>query len=174
LLVGLLLSTQTPPLKNTVFANLNLFGTNKASKYAPIKSNIQQETFITQKNIEFIPDANGYTSIKVNKDFSVFVNINDTVIPDKTFVKNHGLISENSNSSFNGKYQIVLGCFSIKENASRLVKTLSSQGINAAVTGVNNKGLNIVSVGGFKDIDSARALLQQVRQKQPTAWLMIR
>ncbi|MFL5754147.1 MAG: SPOR domain-containing protein [Bacteroidia bacterium] len=171
LLTALLFTTQTAPLKNTVFANLNPFGTKTEAKYRPLEYKKKAIDFTSEKTMELHPDANGYGSFKVSDNSGyIIVNICDTVTTDKTFVKKH--VYAESNTAFSGKFQVVLGCFSIEDNAQRLVNTLHSRNIHAAISGTTKKGLHIVSAGGFKNIDSARALLQQVRQNYPSAWLM--
>lgn len=172
LLTALLFSLQTAPLKNTVFASLNPFGNKTEAVYQPVEYKKKNNEYTTEKTAALHPDANGYASFRVSENSGyVIVNVCDTVNTDKTFVKKY-IAPVKTSTGFAGKYQVVLGCFSVEDNAQRLVNTLHSRNIHAAISGTNKKGLHVVSAGGFKDLDSARAMLQQVRQNFPSAWLM--
>jgi cell division septation protein DedD len=71
-----------------------------------------------------------------------------------------------------GKYQVVMGCFGVKSNASKFLRTLAKDDIRAGISGINAKGLHVVSCGGFNDKESALALLQNIKSKYPSAWVM--
>ena len=78
------------------------------------------------------------------------------------------------NNLYNGPFQIVVGCFSIEQNAHKLIKQLHDQNIEAGISGQNARGLYIVSVAGFTSENLARTKLNQVKQHYPSAWIMVR
>ncbi len=102
----------------------------------------------------------------------MFVNVSDTITADKTAVKKVLHKLPKINSVAGGKYKIVVGCFSVEENAQRLVNTLHERKLNATLAGLNKNGLHVVSAGSSNNKEEARQLLQQVRQSYPSAWLM--
>ena len=82
---------------------------------------------------------------------------------DKTIVKKiiHSISS--STNSASAKFQIVVGCFSVKDNATRLVNTLRGRNIDAALNGVNKNGLHVVSAGSTNNMEEARQLLMDCK-----------
>lgn len=119
-----------------------------------------------------LADANGYATFTLNQNGTVLTaNINDTVAKiDKTLV--HKPVYSVSNKSLNGSFQVVVGCFGIKENADHLVADLLKKRIKGGISGVNAKGLHIVSCGGFETKQDAIALLETIRNAYPNAWIM--
>ena len=55
---------------------------------------------------------------------------------------------------------------------SGLIKELVSKKIKAGISGVNNKGLHVVSCGGFDAKEDAANLLASIRNDYPNAWVM--
>jgi cell division septation protein DedD len=119
-------------------------------------------------------DAKGFATFKLFENGKVLVaSINDSVLPaDKTHVARSYFSSSNKKNAFNAKYQVVVGCFGVEENAHKLVKELHSKKIQAGISGVNQKGLHVVSCGGFDSKDDAAQLLASVKSEFPNAWVM--
>lgn len=144
----------------------NMFGKGNHNVYTPVtySGNLKE---ISLTNVEpYVVDANGYASIDLFGTRSTVVNVSALYAVNTT---SH---SSKSNMSFGGRFQVVLGCFGVKSNASRLVKSLAKENIVAGISGVNAKGLHVVSCGGFNDKESATILLQNLKSKFPTAWIM--
>lgn len=53
------------------------------------------------------------------------------------------------------KYELVAGCFGIKANAEKMVRKLSGEGLKAAISVKQQKGMYVVTAGSFNDADSA-------------------
>ena len=112
-------------------------------------------------------DANGFATLNLFENKSVAVNISAVA------TSSHSIGKSGSRSvSFTGKYQVVMGCFSVKGNAKKFIRTLSGNNIRAGISGTNAKGLHVVSCGAFNDKESALAMLQSIKSKYPSAWVM--
>jgi hypothetical protein len=69
---------------------------------------------------------------------------------------------------------IVVGMFKSNLNAENFVKQLRIKGYNANIVGIS-KGLRIVSIGSFDDVNKARISLEMAREEIiETAWMMKR
>lgn len=160
------------PMKPILESSLNPF-------YSPEKNYIPTQYksgygLLKQEELKpLLADANGYGSFSLGSDHKLYmVNVSDTVAKlDKTFV-HHTKLHVTKSSSFEGSYQVVVGCFGVKENAERLIHELQNHNFNAGISGINNKGLHIVSCGGFNKKEDAVVLLNSVRQSYPNAWVM--
>jgi len=94
-----------------------------------------------------------------------------TASVDKTSViKSNPIIEE----WYKEPYQIVVGCFSVKQNAFKLINQLEKQNLQASIAGQNTKSLYVVSVAGYADEADARKKLIQIKQQYPAAWLFKR
>jgi nucleoid DNA-binding protein len=168
LALGIFFSLTNTQMKNKV---TSAFGISTESNTYE-KSNYKNAayTYTSKPAPNVIVDANGYAGIALAENDYIFVNVSDTVVADKTVVKKvlHHVVK----SSTNGKYKIVVGCFSVEENAQRLVNTLHDRNISASITGKNKNGLHVVSAGSTNNMDEARTLLQTIRQNYPSAWMM--
>jgi nucleoid DNA-binding protein len=169
LALGIFFSLTNPQMKNKV---TSAFGISTESNVYE-KSNYKNATYIYNAKPfpNVIVDANGYAGIALAENDYIFVNVSDTVVADKTVVKKvlHHVVKS---SNATGKYKIVVGCFSIEENAQRLINTLHDRNINASITGKNKNGLHIVSAGSTNNLDEARTLLKTIRQNYPSAWML--
>ena len=112
-------------------------------------------------------DANGYAAINLFENKTIAVNISAVKTESHTVTKHYS-----HEITIVGKYQVVMGCFSVKGNAKKFIRTLSSENIKSGISGINAKGLQVVSCGGFNDKESAVALLQTIKSKYPNAWVM--
>lgn len=171
-LAFLLFAAYSKPMKPLLESSINPFYTPEKT-YIPNQFNSNKAVII--KDIEkptLLVDANGYATFKLMENGNVLVaSINDSVTKiDKTEVVRPVYIS--SSKSVDGKYQVVVGCFGVEENANKLVKELQSKKMNAGISGVNNKGLHVVSCGGFDSKADAANLLSSIRTDFPNAWVM--
>ena len=142
------------------------FGNDEIS-YSPLNYNSSVTELEIKNNVPYIVDANGYANLNLFEDKTIAVNVNAVKTESHTVTKHYS-----HEISISGKYQVVVGCFSIKGNAKKFIRTLSSDNVRAGISGVNAKGLHVVSAGGFNDKESASALLQSIKSKYPTAWVL--
>lgn len=70
-------------------------------------------------------------------------------------------------------YHVIVGAFSIPENASKFVEQLKSDGYHASLIGQNRKMLHLVSIQRFSDPSTAAARLSDLHTKGfPSAWIL--
>ncbi|MBX3164436.1 MAG: SPOR domain-containing protein [Bacteroidetes bacterium] len=137
----------------------SLFSSNNTTTYTPLT---YPELIIQKDEIQkqaYIADANGIAALDL-EDKTISVK---AVESSKT--KNSKL--KTSNSKHN--YEVVLGCFSILENANRLSEKLSAQNIPASVSG-KHKGLYVVSIGASSK-QQATETLSEIKSVVPKAWI---
>ncbi len=115
-------------------------------------------------NTAYVADANGIASVRLEENKSVSVRVNAGI----SSVENSSAVYRTHSSS---KFEIVLGCFSIKANAAKMVKKLSKQNVKAFISGQNAKGLFVVSKGAFSTKDQAIEELQHLKDNFPNAWI---
>ena len=171
-LAFLLFAAYSKPMKPLLESSFNPFYTPEKT-YSPNAFKADKAVFIhTAEKPALLVDANGYATFKLSESGNTLVaNINDTIAhTDKTNVVKH--IAHISNQSFDGQYQIVVGCFGVEENAQKLIKELQAKHINAGISGVNAKGLHVVSCGGFNTKQDAVNLLSSIKTDLPNAWIM--
>lgn len=167
-LLLLFVAVQLQPLKPIIESSVNPF-------YSPDKTYIphiiKQESivFINESKPEgLIVDANGYATFKLAENGKVIIaNTNET----NAIIKTNNYLGHTS-QNFAGKFQVVLGCFGVESNAKRLVKELNKKQIQAGISGVNQKGLHVVSCGGFNSKEDANSMLATVKGDYPNAWIM--
>jgi hypothetical protein len=152
---------------NTISYSKMLGLAGNETTYSPLNYN-SSLTELEIKNTEpYVVDANGYASINLFDNKTVAVNISAVKTNSHSVAKHYS-----HEITVAGKYQVVMGCFSIKGNAKKFIRTLSEENLKAGLSGVNAKGLHVVSCGGFDTKESAVALLQTIRSKYPNAWVM--
>lgn len=149
------------PLKSAVF------GSETKSVYSPITySDLNLKTLSSEKK-DYVADANGIASLTLDNNKIIAVKAFEAEASTTAIVKN----TSSKNYSSKGNFQVVLGCFSVLNNAAKMVKKLSQQQIKAAVSGQNEKGLYIVSGGAYNSKDEALIQLAEIKTAYPNAWI---
>ncbi|MCD6019128.1 MAG: hypothetical protein K0S53_2249 [Bacteroidetes bacterium] len=175
-LAFLLFAAYSKPMKPLLQSSFNPFYTPEKT-YSPVKQKDSKAIFIHDiEKQSLLVDANGFATFKLSENGNVLVaSVNDSVAKtDKTNVVKPLYASSKNPTSFDAKYQVVVGCFGVEDNANKLVKELRSKNINAGISGVNHKGLHVVSCGGFNAKDEATQLLAAVKNDFPNAWVMVK
>lgn len=171
LMALLALAANSKPMQPIMQSSANPFYTPQ-KMYSPAHTP-ERKMFIIHDAAKpaFLADANGYAAFTLGEKGPVMIaNINDTIVqPDKTFVTRPAI---HTKPSLQGKFQVVMGCFGVKENAEKLVKELRQHKLNASISGTNAKGLHVVSCGAFHDKLQAISLLDSIRERYPNAWIM--
>jgi hypothetical protein len=163
--IGAVILLAASQMKPNSFLKAEILGQKSTATYAPLNY-VSPEEIAIKVAVPYIVDANGYAVVDLfGNDKVTVVNVNAPLNPS-THKKHSNTIS------FDGKFQVVMGCFGVESNAKRLVKKLSKEHVKAGISGVNAKGLHVVSCGGFNDKESALNLLSSVKTKYPNAWVM--
>ena len=79
---------------------------------------------------------------------------------------------ETNIAAFNSKYHVVVGSFSIQQNAKNLQRSLNSEGNNALVV-VNEQGMFRVLIASFNEYTQARERINQINTRFPDAWVLV-
>ena len=173
-LAFLLFAAYSKPMKPLLESSFNPFYSPEKT-YIPNTSKTNKAVFIHSiEKTSLLVDANGFATFKLSESGTILVaSINDsTAKTDKTSVTKPIYVSSKNNHAYDGKYQVVIGCFGVEENAEKLVKELKLKNVSAGISGVNGKGLHVVSCGGFDSKEEASNLLASVKANFPNAWVM--
>jgi hypothetical protein len=171
----LLFAAYSQPMKPLLESSFNPFYTPEKT-YRPNKFKTDRAIFVQPvEKQSLLVDANGYATFRLSESGNVLVaNMNDTIAhADKTTVVKH-IAHVAGNHKYDGKFQVVVGCFGVQENAEKLVRELQEKHVKAAISGVNNKGLHVVSCGAFNTKEDAINLLSSIKSDLPNAWIMIK
>ncbi len=152
---------------NTISYSKVLGLAGSETTYSPLNYNSSLTELEIKNAAPYVVDANGYAAINLFDNKTIAVNISAVKTESHTVTKHYS-----HEITIVGKYQVVMGCFSVKANAKKFIRTLSSENIKSGISGINAKGLQVVSCGGFNDKESAVALLQTIKSKFPNAWVM--
>jgi hypothetical protein len=173
-LAFLLFAAYSKPMKPILESSFNPFYTPEKT-YTPASQKIKKAIFIEEiKKADLLADANGYATFKLSENGNVLVaSVNDSIaMADKTAIVKPHTAATKHNLAFNKKYQIVVGCFGVEENARNLIKKLASKNITASISGINNKGLHVVSCASFDSKEEANTSLVSIKNEMPSAWIM--
>jgi hypothetical protein len=151
----------TNPVQQSLTAG---FWNKSISTYKPITYPILKGIVVSNEAPTFVTNAEGYASLNI-KDKTLVVN----VAAEKTSTTQKTISSQNFKNS---PFKIVVGCFSVANNATRLVKRLQDQHFKAFISGTNAKGMQIVSCGGYTTKEEALEQLPLVKNTCPNAWIM--
>ena len=160
----LVFAANSKPMEPIMHSSLNPFY-NSPKTYSKLSKSDNKSFFLdkiskasliedNKGNATFILTENGVTLISSNKEVEEIKKEENNIV----------------NTSAN--YQVVVGCFGIESNASNLIKKLKSKNINAAISGINAKGLHVVSCGGFNTKGEANVLVNSLKNEFPNAWIM--
>ena len=172
-LAFLLFAAYSKPMKPLLESSFNPFYTPEKT-YTPNKQKQNKATFIHSiEKSTLLVDANGFASFKLSENGNVLVaSVDSTAKTDKTTVVTPVYIASKNHNSYDGKFQVVIGCFGVENNANKLIQDLQKKNISAGISGLNNKGLHVVSCGGFDSKEDAASLLTSIRNEFPNAWVM--
>lgn len=74
-----------------------------------------------------------------------------------------------------GTFHVIGGCFRSEENARKLVEEAELLGYNAALIGMNEKGLHVVSLFSSSDMSDVQTQLTEIRTNfEKGAWVMVK
>jgi len=168
----LLFAAYSKPMKPLLESSINPFYSAEKT-YTPKKQTNYKPILINPIQYpNLLVDANGFATFKLSEYGNVFVASESNNF--ENLVEHHANNSHKTshNTSYKFNFQVVVGCFSIQENAQKLVKELKTQHLDGYVSGINKKGLHVVSCGKFNSKEEANSLLSSIRTNYPNAWIM--
>ncbi|MEN8794197.1 MAG: SPOR domain-containing protein [Flavobacteriales bacterium] len=137
--------------KNLNLATLNPFSQNSVTYYQPRENKIDLSVLDT---ITIIKKELVQTPLADNIVVENSVAYNKELI-DSTYVEPKKIIN-------NGEYHLIIGCFSVKDNAEKLVQKWSDKGYESKI--VDKKGrLYRVSVQSFNSRKEAKETLSKIK-----------
>lgn len=172
----LLLAALSKPMQPILHSSLNPFYSPEKT-YTPTKETSHKAYFIKKaESAVLLADVNGFAPFTMTENGNVLIaNLNDSVSRiDKTSVCKPIHTLNNNGINVTGKFQVVLGCFGVIENAYKLISELQAKQISAGISGTNAKGLHVVSCGGFNSKEEASTVLATVKSSYPNAWIMMK
>jgi|GEM_PF-701623 len=172
LLVAILVVSLLGLLVNNTFIKgelrSSLFNDSKKSSYAPLQYS-ELNLFANPLKIPtYVADANGVATLELSDAKKIAVRV---VLENSLNGAINTTATRHISRPVKGNFEIVLGCFTVLENAKRMVNKLSSQRIDAAVSGKNNKGMYVVSNGTYSTKEEAINNLKQIKEDFPHAWI---
>ncbi len=166
----LLFAAYSKPMKPLLESSINPFYSPETT-YSPKKQTHHKAIFINPvQQTSLLVDANGFASFKLSEYGNVLVASERNNFEVLTTHSVKHTINHTESSAYN--FQVVVGCFSIEENAQKLVKELKSQQLDGYISGLNKKGLHVVSCGKFNNKEKANSMLSAIRANYPNAWIM--
>jgi hypothetical protein len=145
-----------------------IFNNDAARTYKPLAYSelVLQKTDAETK--AYVPNSEGIAVIDINTNKSIAVNVNENAGSAKEEVHH---VAKTRNYKYAGKFQIVLGCFNEKNNAEKMIRKLKRDNVKAGISGINARGMHVVSCAGFETKDSALTFLQEIKANFPNAWV---
>ena len=165
----LVFGANSKPLQPIVQSSLNPFHSVEKT-YVPNSISNPQSFYLDKIEVTpLVSDNNGNANFRLSEEGPVLVAKIDKVEVVNSTVN---LAESNSSIQIDATYQVVVGCFGVKENAERLINELHDKQIMAAISGINSNGLYVVSCGGFNEKLSANQLVSSLKKEFPNAWVM--
>jgi hypothetical protein len=119
-------------------------------------------------------NKNVFAETKINEAIKpITIKVKPIAVPDTTFIDKTNVVKpvKVAEEWYRQPYQIVLGCFAVKQNAYKLINQLEQQNLIASISGQNAKSLYVVSVAGYEDEKDAHKKLIEIKKQYPAAWL---
>jgi hypothetical protein len=152
----------TGKFNSSVFRNENKLSYSSISYQEMTLSNL-----IGEKKA-YVVGTNGIASLELDHNKTIFVraienNASESMTAGRS--KNTSVVSSHK------KFEIVLGCFSILNNARRMVRNLKSRKVSAELATQNYKGMYVVRAGAFATKEEATDHLLLMKDAFPHAWI---
>lgn len=149
------------PIKGGMLASI--LGDASVNQYSPIQYSDVQLLPSNEGGKDLVFNSNGISELNL-KGIEIAV-INDIQKTTELFNQ------PPNNKKIVGQYQIVVGCFSQVSNAKKLVKLYNQQGLQVYLSGLNNRGMHVVSYGSYVTKEEAVNELASVKSNFPNAWV---
>jgi len=166
-LSGLLLLVSTAKIDGR--ATAALFSGSHTGSYSPMTYAPLPLGKSINNTAAYVADANGIALITLDNNKILAVKALNN--PENSNTLNNSVSTHKTHRSSVGNFEIVLGCFTLRDNANRLVSKLTRQNINAFVSEKSNKGMFVVSNGAFASREEAMQELYKLKSAYPKAWI---
>lgn len=144
-------------------------GSSQTTLYSPLNYSELSLENTSKENTGYVTDVNGVANIEIENNKTIAVKViesteNAVLIKDNHIT--HKLFAHNE-----ANFEVVLGCFTVLENAERMMKKLNRKNINAIISEQNSKGMYVVSNGDFSTKEQAISKLEEISNVCPNAWV---
>jgi hypothetical protein len=146
-----------------------LYGTNETAFYSPLNYSELPIVDTQKENTGYVADANGVATIEIDNNKTIAVKVKESTSNSMVINDMHTKYKVFSHNSSN--FEVVLGCFSVLDNAERMLEKLKRKNINAMISEQNSKGMYVVSNGDFSNKEQAIAKLEEIKDACPNAWV---
>ncbi|MBA2612551.1 MAG: SPOR domain-containing protein [Bacteroidetes bacterium] len=144
-----------------------IFGTTETASYIPLNYSELSIAGAAKTNPEYVADANGIATLEIENNKTIAVKVLESTTTSPLINNStHKLFRHNRHN-----FEVVLGCFSILDNAKRMLKKLKHQNINASISEQNERGMYVVSNGDFETKEQAISKLEEISNACPNAWV---
>ncbi|MCC6370688.1 MAG: SPOR domain-containing protein [Bacteroidia bacterium] len=123
-----------------------------------------------EKSSAYVADANGIAGIELDDTKTLAVRVIESTPSNFAAPKKSQTLLRSSLKT-TGNFQIVLGCFSVKNNANRMVSKLAGKNVEAYISDQTHKGMHVVSLGSFETKMEASQKLESIQNEFPHAWI---
>jgi len=144
-------------------------GTNENGVYTPLNYSTLTLIDSQKENTGYVADANGVATIEIEENKTIAVKAIETFENSVAVKDSHTARKVFTHNASN--FEVVLGCFSVLDNAERMLEKLKRKNINATISEQNAKGMYVVSNGDFSNKEQAIAKLEEIKDACPNAWV---
>ncbi|MDO8998685.1 MAG: SPOR domain-containing protein [Bacteroidota bacterium] len=146
-----------------------IYGTNDVASYSPLNYSDLTLTVSDKENTGYVTDANGVANIELENNKTLAVKVIETAETSVLVKDSH--IAHKVFTHKSSNFEVVLGVFSVLDNAERMMKKLKRQNVNAVISEQNSKGMYVVSNGDFQTKEQAILNLEKISDVCPNAWV---
>lgn len=144
----------------------SLFGDAQPANYYPLSYPELSLPNVSGSPLAYVADANGIATVELDSKLIAVKAIEASAVYPATSIRN------SSRSLAPGNFEIVLGCFTVSQNAERLAAHISGKnGLATRVSERNEKGMFVVSMGAYATKLEATEALVSLKQMFPKAWI---
>jgi hypothetical protein len=144
-------------------------GSNENGIYTPVNYSNLNIIDSQKENTGYVADANGVATIEIENNKTIAVKVIEST--ENSIAVKDSYTSRKVFKTNASNFEVVLGCFSVLDNAERMLNKLKRKNINATISGQNAKGMYVVSNGDFETKEQAIAKLDEIKDACPNAWV---
>lgn len=144
-----------------------MFNSDASRRFEPLPyPDLQLSDAAVNANTAYVADASGHASLTLDNGKTLVVKVVDVpATPDQVPPQKSMKYSRSK------AYEIVLGCFSVLNNARRMQSRLTREQIPAGISPQLHKGMHVVTAGSYASLAEAQEALSKLKAGYPNAWI---
>jgi hypothetical protein len=147
------------------------FGKKEPSKFQPVKWFVKNPADTLRTITELKPGPDGIATVSIVPNAPPIIVDIHKVMPDTTRVADHTNHVYSQPYSGN-KYYVIGGCFEMKENADRFIRSLKEKGYDPKVIDQVRSRLTHIGIASFNSKEEAVQFLAKISADVPGAWIL--